>query len=69
VYTEFYTHEEGGDIINTPVEELKAPIMVRPIFTMQFIVGPTVNMKVQIAKSYYKKVKYNNDGYDLAFRD
>jgi hypothetical protein len=66
---EFYTHEEGGDIINTPVEELKAPIMVRPIFTMQFIVGPTVNMKVQIAKSYYKKVKYNNDGYDLAFRD
>jgi hypothetical protein len=69
IYTEFYTHEEDGDIINTPVEDLKAPLSVRPIFTMQFIVGPTVNMKVQIAKSYYKKVKHTNDNYDLAFRD
>lgn len=69
IYTEFYTHEEGGDIINTPVEDLKAPLSVRPILTLQFIVGPTVNMKVQIAKSYYKKIRYNNDNYDLAFKD
>lgn len=69
VYTEFYTHEEDNEIVTTPIESLKGPLMMRPIFTVHFIVGPTINMKVQIYKSYYKKLERQNGDYDLAFKD
>jgi hypothetical protein len=69
VYTEFYTQGDDSEIVTTPIEELKGPLMMRPIFTAHFIVGPTINMKVQIYKSYYKKVERQHGDYDLAFKD
>jgi hypothetical protein len=69
VYTEFYTHNDDNEIIITPIDDLRAPLDMRPIFTVYFTVGPTINTKVQIYKAYYKKLGPNAGDYDLAFKD
>lgn len=69
VYTEFYTHDEDNEITVTPIEDLKGPLDMRPIFTVYFTVGPTINTRVQISKAYYKKLEHKNGDYDLAFKD